>query len=113
MFWQRYRPRSVTALMDEIEAILGQTGGNRISILDDTFVLEPARVLTFCAELKRRGLSLSWICFGRVGLMTAELLQALKDAGDLLEQVAGRSVLHLVGELHGGVVHLQRPLLGL
>jgi anaerobic magnesium-protoporphyrin IX monomethyl ester cyclase len=81
MFWQRYRPRSVTALMDEIEAILGRTGGNHISILDDTFVLEPARVLEFCAELKRRGLSLSWTCFGRVGLMTAELLQALKDAG--------------------------------
>jgi anaerobic magnesium-protoporphyrin IX monomethyl ester cyclase len=81
MFWKRYRPRSVTALLDEIEDLLGQTGGHSISLLDDTFVLEPARVLEFCAELQRRGLALSWTCFGRVGLMTPETLQALKDTG--------------------------------
>jgi hypothetical protein len=81
MFWKRYRPRSVVALVDEIEAILRQTGGNNISLLDDTFVLEPSRVLEFCGELKRRELALSWTCFGRVGLMTPEILQALKEAG--------------------------------
>jgi anaerobic magnesium-protoporphyrin IX monomethyl ester cyclase len=81
MFWKRYRPRSIVALIDEIEGILRQTGGDNISILDDTFVLEPARVLEFCSELQRRRLALKWTCFGRVGLMKPELLEAIKDAG--------------------------------
>jgi radical SAM superfamily enzyme YgiQ (UPF0313 family) len=81
MFWKRYRPRSVKALIDEIESILRQTGTNKIAILDDTFVLTPARVFEFCDELKTRKLSISWTCFGRVGLMTPEILQAIRDAG--------------------------------
>lgn len=81
MFWKRYRPRSVTSLLDEIQNIVRQTGTNRIAILDDTFVLNPERVLEFCEGLKRRELRLSWTCFGRVGLMTPDILQAIKEAG--------------------------------
>lgn len=80
-FWERFRPRSVSILVDEIEDVVRRSGTKVISILDDTFVLSTERVLEFCEELRRRELGVRWTCFGRVGLMNRENLRALREAG--------------------------------
>lgn len=78
--WERrvtYRSaESVTA-----EMALIQHRVKRIPICDDTFVLNARRVREIIAAMKRVGIERPWDCFGRVNLMSNELLKDMAEAG--------------------------------
>ncbi len=73
--------RGVTAVVDEMERLHRDTGQVRFTFMDETFVLDRAWALAFCAELGRRDLALRWRATGRVDLVDGELLDAMAAAG--------------------------------
>jgi len=52
-----------------------------VNIVDDTFFLGKRRVIEFCEEIGRRGISFPWAVSGRVDQVDDELLERMADAG--------------------------------
>jgi len=73
--------RSLKATIDEIEMLRDRFGQHTISIVDDTFVLNRERVTAFCHMLLERRSNVMWGCFGRINLMTPELIDLMARAG--------------------------------
>jgi radical SAM superfamily enzyme YgiQ (UPF0313 family) len=73
--------RSLEATIDEIEMLYHQFGQQTVSIVDDTFVLNRERVTNFCHKLIERRSKVMWGCFGRINLMTPELIDLMARAG--------------------------------
>ncbi len=76
---KRFRYRSPTRAVDEMESILS-LGATSVHILDDCFNVKQDRVLQICAEVKRRGLKFEWSARGRPEIK-GETAQALSEAG--------------------------------
>ena len=80
--WNRravYRELSDT--IDEMILLRDRYGRHEIAIVDDTFVLNRNRVRQFCEELINRNVALTWGCFGRINLMSEELIALMAKAG--------------------------------
>lgn len=78
---QGYRFRSITAVIDEIEFILGEFPTIReIFFEDDTLTANRQRCREFCAEIIRRKLRFSWTANSRADI-DYETLSAMKAAG--------------------------------
>lgn len=81
--WKRWRPRSPVSVVDELEMLANDYGVREVAFQDDSFLVDPARVIAICDEIKRRKLDLSWTV--PPGLMvqkvTFEVLAAMKEAG--------------------------------
>jgi anaerobic magnesium-protoporphyrin IX monomethyl ester cyclase len=73
--------RGLEATVAEMEMLRDRFGRRLISIVDDTFVLNRKRVRAFCTMLLERGCDLEWGCFGRINLMTPELIELMARAG--------------------------------
>jgi radical SAM superfamily enzyme YgiQ (UPF0313 family) len=73
--------RDIELTVREMEMLRHQYGKRFISIVDDTFVLNRGRVREFCRTLIARRSDIQWGCFGRINLMTAELMGLMQDAG--------------------------------
>jgi len=73
--------RSLNATLAELQTITEAYGKSAISIVDDTFVLNRNRVRDFCRLLLERDMHLEWGCFGRINLMTKDLIEAMAAAG--------------------------------
>ncbi|MDP3954871.1 MAG: radical SAM protein [bacterium] len=80
VFGNTYRARSPKNVVDEIEILL-QRGIREIKIYDDTFNLDPKRVIGICQEIKRRQLKFTWSCLCRVNFIEKEMLSFMKKAG--------------------------------
>jgi radical SAM superfamily enzyme YgiQ (UPF0313 family) len=80
MVGHKVRYRTPRLIVDEIEDIISY-GFTRINIADDLFTSDKVRVRAFCAELKRRGISIPWSAFARVNTVDAEILAVMRDAG--------------------------------
>ena len=52
-----------------------------MGIVDHTFVQDRKRVREFCRGLIDRKVGVSWSCFGRINLMTPELVELMAQAG--------------------------------
>lgn len=52
-----------------------------ISIIDEAFILDRARVIKFCNLLKRENLNVKWYCYGRVDRVDRELLETMSISG--------------------------------
>ena len=52
-----------------------------VSIADDTFVLNRERVKDFCHVLLDLHADIEWGCFGRINLMSEELISLMAEAG--------------------------------
>ncbi len=76
----RVRLRSMAKVIEEVEHLAG-LGFRHITIDDDTFTLDKARALAFCAYMAARKERLTWNCDSRVDAMDRELMAAMKDAG--------------------------------
>lgn len=76
---KRFRYRSATRVVDEMESILSLRATS-VHILDDCFNVRQDRVLQICAEVKRRGLKFEWSARGRPEI-NGETAQALSEAG--------------------------------
>ena len=73
--------RGLETTIAEMELLRDRYGKRSISIVDDTFVLNRGRVRQFCDLLIQRGSGVTWGCFGRINLMTPELVEAMAAAG--------------------------------
>jgi len=76
----RYRPRSVSAILDEIEHEARAFGCRSVYFDDDTFNIGKVRMLEFCREKIRRGLDIPWAIMARADLMDREILEAMSAA---------------------------------
>lgn len=73
--------KPVAALVDEIEALVGVVGTNRLHFTDGVFHHPAAHAEAVCAEIVRRGLVVRWRCgVNPVGLRRT-LLERMREAG--------------------------------
>ncbi len=80
VFGGSYRERSVSSVVDEVQAAL-KLGYDRISFADDVFTLKKNRVAAICAEILRRDLHFQWECLGRVDSIDLPTAIKMKEAG--------------------------------
>ncbi|MBF0357212.1 MAG: B12-binding domain-containing radical SAM protein [Magnetococcales bacterium] len=78
--YKRYRPRAVGLVLDEVEECLAM-GYSEFHFYDDLFNITSKKVIEFCDEVERRGLSIHWDFRGRVNNVTRESLVRAKNAG--------------------------------
>lgn len=83
MWTTRYVMRPVSEVVDEIEWLVREYDANSIDFFDLTAIVKREWILEFCAELKRRRLSIVWqLPSGtRSEALDGETLRALLDAG--------------------------------
>lgn len=78
---RRHRRRSVDNVLDELEQIRGAFGVKYVRFVDDLLLANRPWAMELCEGMGRRGLhDVAWACDGRVGLMSEELLAAMKQA---------------------------------
>jgi anaerobic magnesium-protoporphyrin IX monomethyl ester cyclase len=75
-----YLKRSPENVVDEIEGCLN-LGIKEVHFVDDTFNIDPERVVKICEEIIKRKLKIKWSFRGRVDKITKPLLTSLKKAG--------------------------------
>jgi radical SAM superfamily enzyme YgiQ (UPF0313 family) len=73
--------RALDRTIDEMDYLRRAHGKSSIAIVDDTFVLNRERVKKFCRLLLASGSNFEWGCFGRINLMTPELIELMARAG--------------------------------
>ncbi|NOQ22660.1 MAG: radical SAM protein [Candidatus Aegiribacteria sp.] len=87
----RYRLRSPSDVVEEVESMRSAFGLNYFYFGDDTFTAVPARTREICSELIRRDLNIHWMCETRVDTVDKETLQAMRDAGCKIVQFGAES----------------------
>ncbi len=78
---RRFRARSPTSIVDEMEVLMQRYGVEFIEFLDDNFVLDRKRAIAVAHEIKHRGLDIQFVASSRVDTIDRELLRELKSAG--------------------------------
>ncbi|GAA5118985.1 B12-binding domain-containing radical SAM protein [Pseudonocardia adelaidensis] len=73
--------RGLEATVAEMETLRDRYGMTMVGIADDTFVLNRNRVRDFCTSLIERRCGIEWGCFGRINLMTPDLVELMARAG--------------------------------
>ncbi|MDD5155015.1 MAG: radical SAM protein, partial [Candidatus Omnitrophica bacterium] len=77
-----YRVRTVKDVIDEMEYLVRQKGFRSVYFDDDTFNIGKSRMLSFCQEIRERGLDkVQWAIMARPDLMDEEILDNMKKAG--------------------------------
>lgn len=80
--WKTQRRRSVGNVLDEIEHLKKTYGVKYLEFVDDLLVANKKWAIELCKGMCERGLDdIQWECCGRIGLMSAELLEWMKKAG--------------------------------
>ncbi|MDV4343034.1 radical SAM protein [Methanoculleus sp. YWC-01] len=77
---RKYRVRSLTNVLDELEWIQNNLDVKEVFFEDDTFTINKSRVLEFCEQYKHRNLDLAWSCNTRVNTLDLETMKAMKRA---------------------------------
>jgi len=75
-----WRPRSVKNTLDEL-LFLASEGYEQFIFIDDSFTLNPKRVIELCEAMRRERLEMDWICEGRVDNCSYEMLKEMERAG--------------------------------
>ncbi|MFL5784690.1 MAG: B12-binding domain-containing radical SAM protein [Bacteriovoracaceae bacterium] len=78
--YKKYRTRSISSVVDEIEECLKQ-GYEEFHFYDDLFNITPSKVIQFCDEVEKRGLTFHWDFRGRVNAVNEESIIRAKRAG--------------------------------
>jgi anaerobic magnesium-protoporphyrin IX monomethyl ester cyclase len=81
LFRNRWRPRSVENVVDEIEYVEGKWKKSIIAFMDDCFALNKKRVWAFCDELKKRKIDCAWGCAMRVDIPDFNMLNKMASHG--------------------------------
>jgi radical SAM superfamily enzyme YgiQ (UPF0313 family) len=76
----RFRTRSPTKVLDELEWLRDEHGADVFSFYDDTFTIDKQRANAICDEMKARKFDLPWDCRTRVDQVNKEILTKLKNA---------------------------------
>ena len=77
---RRWRARSATNVVDELEALYAD-GYENVVFVDDNFTLKKSRVVEICRQIRERKLRMRFYCEGRVDNAPYELLRTMKRAG--------------------------------
>lgn len=80
---RKWRYRSASNVVDELEAVVRKKGIERFEVWDDNFTLDINRAKDICRELIERKLNLSWYCHNgiRADRIDKELALLMKQAG--------------------------------
>lgn len=81
VFGTQVRLRSPKNVVDEIEILVKKYGAREIRVWDDTFNLDPSRVIEICKEILKRKLVFSWACQARVNFVNSRMFHWMKKAG--------------------------------
>ena len=81
VFGNRFRMRSTSNIVDEIEMLVDTYGVREVNVIDDVFGIMPDRVIEFCRELIARKLKIVWTCLSRVDHVSLDMLKIMKKAG--------------------------------
>jgi anaerobic magnesium-protoporphyrin IX monomethyl ester cyclase len=73
--------RDITSTVEEMIVLRNRYNRRWISIADDTFVLDRDRVRAFCELLIQKNADIEWGCFGRINLMSEDLIALMAKAG--------------------------------
>jgi len=76
-----YRSFGPGRIVSEMEHLIKEYGARDIAFLDSIFTTSVERVEGIIAEMKRRGVRVSWTCTARANVVTEELLREMKEAG--------------------------------
>ncbi len=77
----KFRPRTPTDVVDEIEYAVREHGVREFDFFDSAFTIQKARVIEICKEIERRKLDIVWAARTRVDCVNAEMLQWMARAG--------------------------------
>ncbi|CRZ33793.1 radical SAM superfamily enzyme YgiQ (UPF0313 family) [Herbinix hemicellulosilytica] len=81
-FWkQKFRMKSTSRLIEEIEYIMQKYGATDFHFLHDLFTFNKKIVIDFCNEIIKKGIKIRWICSARVDTISEELVSIMKQAG--------------------------------
>ncbi|MCK5628534.1 radical SAM protein, partial [Candidatus Bathyarchaeota archaeon] len=75
-----WRPRSVGNTLEEMLLLKGE-GYKQFMLVDDSFTLNPKRVIELCRGMRREKMDMEWICEGRVDNCPSEMLREMVAAG--------------------------------
>ncbi|MFH0940912.1 MAG: radical SAM protein [Candidatus Omnitrophota bacterium] len=79
---QRYRPRAVKDVIDEMEYLVKEKGFKSVYFDDDTFNIDKSRMLEFCDQIIERHMEkIPWAIMARPDLMDKDILLSMKSAG--------------------------------
>jgi len=81
LYGGKVRLHSPQYVANEVFEMRDSFGVEMINILDDTFILNKARVASICDLIKGSGVN--WFCLTRVDTIDEDLLVCMKDAGCL------------------------------
>lgn len=74
-----WRPRSVKNTLEELH-FLASDGYEQFIFVDDSFTLNPKRVIKLCRSMRKEKIEMNWICEGRVNNCSNEMLQEMAKA---------------------------------
>ena len=81
-FWgKKWRYRSATNVLDEIEHLVKKMGVRSVYIFDDNFPVNKKRAMDICQGIVERKLNIQWACCSHVKMVNEELLRAMKKSG--------------------------------
>ena len=75
---RKYRVRSISNVLDELEWIKDNLDVKEVFFEDDTFTINKARVLEFCREYRKRGLDITWACNARADTLDLDTMKEMK-----------------------------------
>jgi anaerobic magnesium-protoporphyrin IX monomethyl ester cyclase len=75
-----WRPRSAKNTLEELR-FLASEGYKQLIFVDDSFTLNPKRVIEICRGMRKEKLDMEWICEGRVDNCSYEMVQEMVKAG--------------------------------
>jgi radical SAM superfamily enzyme YgiQ (UPF0313 family) len=75
-----WRPRSAQNTLEELQ-FLASEGYKQLIFVDDSFTLNPKRVIEICRGMRKEKLDMQWICEGRVDNCPYEMLREMVKAG--------------------------------
>ena len=73
--------RDIVSTVEEMILLRDRYGRKGVAIADDTFVLNRERVRAFCELLLEWRVGMEWGCFGRINLMSEDLIALMAEAG--------------------------------
>jgi radical SAM superfamily enzyme YgiQ (UPF0313 family) len=76
----RWRPRSANDTIEELQ-LLANEGYKQLIFVDDSFTMNPKRVIEICRGIRKEAIDIEWICEGRVDNCSYNMLREMVKAG--------------------------------
>jgi len=76
-----FRPRSIEAVVDEMQYLVNKLNVRYIQFYDDTFTMKYQRVVDICNLIIKRNLKVQWFAHARVNTVDEDLFRLMKKAG--------------------------------